>query len=272
MEKASNSVGALLIHGLGGTQFDLGSLHKILNRAGVETHALTLPGHGGDPADLLTVSAEDWIDAVQAKYREIVDQYETVHIMGMCMGSLLAAELAKRERHAKGRLVLLAPPVYLDGWSTPWYRHFRHLLYAIPYIAQRIRVEEEEPYGIKNELVRRIVKSRFAKGDSFHYQWVPLAVVRQVDRLRNWVRQSLEHIGCATLIVHAREDELTSIKSAYYLQKEMTGATVNVVILENSYHMICVDNDREQVAVCVLEHFMLDPAHARRADRQRSAL
>ena len=39
--------GALLIHGLGGTQFDLGSMHKVLQRAGVETHAVTLPGHGG---------------------------------------------------------------------------------------------------------------------------------------------------------------------------------------------------------------------------------
>jgi carboxylesterase len=31
--------GALLIHGLGGTQFDLGSMHKVLQRADVETHA-----------------------------------------------------------------------------------------------------------------------------------------------------------------------------------------------------------------------------------------
>jgi len=270
MANAPNAFGALLIHGLGGTQFDLGSLHKILNRAGVETHALTLPGHGGDPSDLLAVTAEDWVDAVRVKYHEIVGQYETLHIMGMCMGSLLAAELAKRERHTKGRLVLLAPPVFLDGWSTPWYSKARHLLYHIPYFARRIKVEEEEPFGIKNELVRSIVKSRFAKGDNFHYQWIPLAVVKHVDRLRQWVRQDLGHITCATLIVHAREDELTSTKSAYYLEKHMTGAATQVVVLENSYHMICVDNDREQVAVCVLEHFKLDPAHGRRASRRRS--
>jgi len=33
-----------LIHGLGGTQYDLGSMHKRLKNAGFVTHSLTLPG------------------------------------------------------------------------------------------------------------------------------------------------------------------------------------------------------------------------------------
>ena len=48
-------VGALLIHGLGGTEFDMGALHKVLARAGVEPHGVTLPGHAGCPEDLLDV-------------------------------------------------------------------------------------------------------------------------------------------------------------------------------------------------------------------------
>jgi len=35
-----------LIHGLGGTQYDMGSMHKRLKNAGFVTHSLTLPGHG----------------------------------------------------------------------------------------------------------------------------------------------------------------------------------------------------------------------------------
>src|ERR1700742_1055869 len=99
----STRIGALLIHGLGGTQFDLGSMHKTLKRCGVETHSLTLPGHGLEPEALVHVRAEDWLEAVTTKYREIVDQYDTLHVIGMCMGSLLAALLCARERHIKGR-------------------------------------------------------------------------------------------------------------------------------------------------------------------------
>ncbi len=270
MTENTGSIGALLIHGLGGTQYDLGSMHKILGRCGIETHALTLPGHGGQPTDLLNVTAEDWVEAVRAKYHEILANYDTVHIMGMCMGALLAVELAKRERHMKGRLVVLAPPVFLDGWSTPWYRSARHLLYRLPVFPRSIKVIEEEPFGIKNELVRSIVKSKFERGDNFHYQWIPLYAVRHVDRLRAWVMQGLDSIACPTLIVHAREDELTSLKSAFYLEKHMTAATPRVVVLENSYHMICVDNDRDQVTRSVAEHFGLDPDIAVRPRRRAS--
>jgi len=213
--------GVFLIHGLGGTQYDLGSMHKRLKRAGFVTHSLTLPGHGTRPEDLCGVRAEDWLEAVRAKYREIIDQHETLHVMGMCMGALLAVETVKREQHTRGRLVALAPPVYIDGWATPWYRGLRPLLYRIPGVPNRMKVEEEEPFGIRNEQLREIVKAKFARGENFHYQWVPLACIREVDRLRRYVRKGLQRM----------------------------------LVLEASYHMVCVDNDRELVARNVLEFF-----------------
>ncbi|NUA31738.1 alpha/beta fold hydrolase [Cupriavidus basilensis] len=262
-----SGTGALLIHGLGGTQFDLGPMHKALRRAGVETHAVTLPGHAGTPEDLVPVRAEQWLDTVTQAYDELAGQYETFHIMGMCLGGLLALALAERRHHTKGRLIALAAPVYIDGWSTPWYRALRHLVYHIPTLPARMRVEEDEPFGIKNDLVRAIVKAKFERGDNFHYRWVPLACIRQVDRLRGWVLNGAHRIACPTLVVNAREDELTSLRSADFL--EATVPDVRKVVVENSYHMICVDNDREQVVSNVLEFLGFDPAQARRPARAR---
>ncbi len=244
-----------LIHGLGGTQYDLGSMHKRLKNAGFVTHSLTLPGHGTTPEDLANVTAEDWIEAVVAKYREIKDQHPKLHIMGMCMGALLAATLAQRERHAKGQLVLLAPPVYIDGWATPWYRGLRPLMYYVPGIGKSMKIEEEDPFGIKNEQLRAIVKAKFERGENFHYRWVPLECIRQVDRLRGFVMKGAQDIRCPTLVVHAREDELTSLRSANFLVEKIGGARARMVVLEDSYHMVCVDNDREIVAKNVLEFF-----------------
>ncbi|MEP7328080.1 MAG: acyl-CoA-binding protein [Betaproteobacteria bacterium] len=244
-----------LIHGLGGTQYDLGSMHKRLKNAGFVTHSLTLPGHGTSPEDLASVTAEDWIDAVIAKYREIRDQHPRLHVMGMCMGALLAATLAQREQHCKGNLVLLAPPVYIDGWATPWYRGLRPLMYVVPGIGKTMKIEEEDPYGIKNEQLRAIVKAKFERGENFHYRWVPLECIRQVDRLRAFVMKGASEIRCPTLVVHAREDELTSLRSANFLVEKIGGAKARMVVLEDSYHMVCVDNDREIVARNVLEFF-----------------
>ncbi len=245
----------LLIHGLGGTQYDLGAMHKRLKNAGFVTHSLTLPGHGTVPGDLLNVTAEDWMEAVTAKYREVAAQHDTFHIMGMCMGALLATELAKRQRHTRGKLIALAPPIYIDGWGTAWYTPLRHIIYFIPGLNRTMKIEEEDPFGIKNEQLRAIVKAKFARGEAFHYRWVPMACVRQVDRLRRWVMTGLKDMVTETLVIHAREDELTSLASANYLVEQIGGARARMVVLENSYHMICVDNDREQVARNVLEFF-----------------
>jgi carboxylesterase len=252
--------GVLLIHGLGGTQYDLGSLHKAFRRAGGEAHMITLPGHGTQPEDLIGVRAEAWLDAVTEQYRELEKQYDTLHVAGMCMGALVALLLCHRVEHARGKLALLAAPVFIDGWSTPWYRALRHVLYRVPGVAERTKVEEGEPFGLKNPLIRAIVKKKFERGDNFHYPWVPLACVRQVDRMRDWVRTAAPATHCPTLIVHAREDELTSLRSAQFLQDSMQDA--RSVVVENSYHMICADNDRDLVAHHVLDFFGFDPVHA----------
>ncbi|WP_447981028.1 alpha/beta hydrolase [Achromobacter kerstersii] len=257
--------GALLIHGLGGTEFDMGGLHKVLARAGIETHGVTLPGHAGRPEDLLDVRVEDWMDVVTQRYRELAAQYDVLHVIGMCLGALLAVELCKRESHTRGALVVLSAPVFLDGWSTPWYRGLRYLLYRVPGVPRRIRVQEEDPYGVKSELVRAFIKAGFARGDGFHYQWVPLACVRQVDRLRGMVQRGLDTLRCPTLIMHAEEDELTSPRSARFLGDRIPGAAV--VLLQDSYHMICVDHERERVMRSVLAFVGKDPELVRTRKR-----
>ncbi|MBU9336814.1 alpha/beta hydrolase [Burkholderia multivorans] len=252
-----HKAGVFMIHGLGGTALDLGSMHKRLRKAGFDTCSVTLPGHGSRPEHLRTVRAGHWLEAVRSEYRKLRQEYDVLHIMGMCMGALLAVELAKVERHTRGKLVALAAPLFIDGWATPWYRAARHVLYRLPCLATRIRVMEDEPYGIKNERVRAIVRSKLARGEKFHYRWVPLSCIREVDRLRARVRKDLGDIACETLVIHARNDELTSLRSARYLVaqigEEAQGGLARMVVLENSYHMVCLDNDRDTVTQNVME-------------------
>jgi carboxylesterase len=249
--------GIFLIHGLGGTRHDMGNMSAVLERAGYAVHAITLPGHGTRPQDLIGIGAADWLGSVRATYRRLLQQHATLHIVGMCMGALLAAEVCKLERHACGKLVCLAAPVFIDGWRMPWYRWLRKPLYAVPALARRIRVMEEEPYGIKSSRVRAVVRARFKRGDAFHYPWVPLCSVREVDVLRAQVRQGLDRIACETLIVHAHEDELTSVRSATFLHRHIPRSTLE--LLRDSYHMVCIDNERYAVAARVLEFLRAEP-------------
>lgn len=248
----------LLVHGLGGTEYDLGRLRTSLEESGVDAYVVALPGHGTRPEDLVGLRAEDWLDAVTVEYLRLSAQYDTLHVVGMCLGALLAIEVCKRTGHSKGKLVALAAPLSLDGWGTPWYRAIRHVLYRIPAVARNWRVYEREPYGIKNERIRRLVRGMLSRGDAFHYPWVPLCAVREADRLRSMVWRKLNSLRCPLMIMHATEDELTSPESARALHQRIEGSTLH--LLDNSYHMICVDNERGHVTHSVT-NFLGDRAY-----------
>ena len=236
---------ALLIHGLGGTEYDLGSLGKMLESAHVSVHSPLLPGHGTQPTDLLGCHWQDWVNAMRAEYRALKASHGEVHLAGVCLGALVALEVARLENH-QGKLAVYAPPLFLDGWSIPRKAWLRHLVYHVPALARRMRVPETEPFGIKNPRIRRAIQQRFERAEGFHYAYIPLACVREVDRLRRHVVARLGEIHCNTLVVHAQEDEITSMRSARYLRRHLAG-DVEVMPLTNSYHMVMVDSERGEV-------------------------
>ncbi|TCG04443.1 hypothetical protein BZM27_40835 [Paraburkholderia steynii] len=245
----------LLIHGLGGTQHDLGRLQSRIADLGMATADLILPGHGGHPADLRDIPFDAWLSAVRRKLAGLRQCYRTVHLTGMCMGALLALEIAKLEglgRNGRDRLILLAPPLFLDGWSLPWYRPIRHVLYRVPLLARYLRINERSPYGVKNKRLRTVLERKFSRGHSGHYAWVPLSTIEQLDRLRWSAMRDLERVRCPTLIIHSVDDELTSLRSAQYIRdrvnREDDYPKARLAVLADSYHMICIDNEREDVA------------------------
>ena len=245
------TVAALLIHGLGGTEHELRLVEKTLKGKGYETKCAVLPGHGTRPEDLVGVHFEHWLEAVSLQYLELRATHDTVHIVGMCMGALLALALSQLVGEKRGRVVALATPVFLDGWSLPWYRGVRHLAYHVPRLRDNFRVKESEPFGVKNGVLRAAIKARFLRGDTFHYSWTPLACIRELDRLRRYVLKRARYVPRPAMIIHAREDELTSLRSAYFLNRQIHAS--RLLVVEESYHMLSIDNDRRLVADTVAQ-------------------
>ncbi|OWY37442.1 carboxylesterase [Xenophilus sp. AP218F] len=250
---ASSKTAALLVHGLGGTAYDLGALGRTLEEADIITHTPVLPGHGGQPEDLLATRWQDWVDAVRQEYRRLKQEYKVVHLAGVCLGGLVALEVARLEKH-QDKLALYAPPLFLDGWSLPKLTWLRHAVYRIPRLARKMRVPEVSPFGIKNARIRKAIQQRFERGDRFHYAYIPLACIREVDRLRRQLLPRLADITCPTLIVHADEDDITSPRSAHHLIRHL-GGPVDFMPLSNSYHMVMVDNERAEVLQRSLKFF-----------------
>ena len=60
------------------------------------------------------------------------------------------------------------------------------------------------------------------------------------------VRRELRRIHQPTLIVHPRHDDRASLGNAAYLQATL-GGTVETCVLDDSYHVITVDRQRDIV-------------------------
>jgi carboxylesterase len=56
----------------------------------------------------------------------------------------------------------------------------------------------------------------------------------------------LPRVRQRTLIVHSRQDDYAALDNAVFLQGELSGK-VDMVVLEDSYHMVTLDKERHVV-------------------------
>ena len=104
------------------------------------------------------------------------------------------------------------------------------------------------PYGIKDERIRQRIAGSMLSGDSAAAglpgnPWPSLA---EFYRLSFLVRRQLRSIHTPCLVVHAVDDDVASLKNVRMVVRGVRGP-VETVLLENSYHMITVDQERDKV-------------------------
>jgi carboxylesterase len=164
------------------------------------------------------------------------------------MGGILALYLAQQRPTEVHGLLLFAPTLKLDGWSMPW--HSVVLQYVRPTrLSLEMDLAERDPYGIKDERVRRLVVSSMQSGDSgaAGIFSTPLRSFANFNSLVAKVKPRLGDVRQPTLIVHPRDDDMASLKNAQYLQANL-GGLVDTVVLDDSYHIVTLDQQRHIVA------------------------
>ena len=238
----------VLIHGLFSSPLEFALTSQTLRSRGVSFDCLEIPGY--TLADRRRPSSwRDWLHAARAALDARYGPGEPIVLGGLCVGSALATALAAEARQQRVcGVAMLSPTFDYDGWSlSPW-RHLRGLGYALG-LARWITIREREPFGIKNPKIRKWVVREFEQGEvsSIGPSRLPLWGLRESERLNAHVRPLLRALSLPLLVLHAREDEITSLTSVERWIAGLGGAA-QLVVLEHSYHMITVDNDRQRVA------------------------
>ena len=245
-----NRTGVLLIHGLGGTPVEMKTVAKRLSNADHTVLCCQLAGHCGSEMDLAATHWQDWYASAKAGLSRLEARCDTIVVGGLSMGGLLAAKLAAAEPSRVKGVVILAPTLWYDGWTIPWYAVLLKLLrsyISLPFL-KHWSFAEREPYGIKDERVRKIILQAMTSGDSTlaGVLRTPAYALRELWRLTDALKPELPKVHQRTLVIQARDDDVASIRNAQYLQRNL-GGLVETLILDDSYHLITVDQQRHIV-------------------------
>jgi carboxylesterase len=263
-------LGVLLIHGLGGTPTELRYVAQSLARAGHTVSCIQLAGHCGTPEELRRSTWPEWYASVEDGHDKLREQCDVIVAGGLSMGGILGLLLALRRPDAVHGVLLYAPTLKLDGWSMPWYSRALPYIRPLP-IKLELDLPEHEPYGLKDERVRALVVSSMLGGDTGQAGVfsTPLRSFANFNQLVSLVKTDLDKVRQPALIVHPRDDDMASLKNAQYLQANL-GGLVDTVILDDSYHMVTLDQQRDIVAERSTDFVGRVEAAVRSAEQARS--
>ncbi|HZX72220.1 MAG TPA: alpha/beta fold hydrolase [Rhodanobacter sp.] len=239
--------GVLLIHGLTGTPMEMRLLGKGLNRAGFSVYGMQLAGHCGDVDDLLGTGWRDWYASVEKAADDMLSKVDHLFVGGLSMGALLALKLAADRPQQIAGVGVYGATFRYDGWSIP---RLARLSFMLPLlkalgIGRHRSFMEQPPYGIRDERLRAQISAAMLGGDSAvaglpGNPWYSLAEMHDLAAL---VRRQLPMVSAPCLVAHASDDDVASVKNAELVMREVSAPT-ELLLLDDSYHMITIDKQR----------------------------
>jgi carboxylesterase len=242
----------VLLHGLCSTPDELLTVQSALRSSGYPVHPMAIGGYSFDPGAPLqhALPYERWLDAIEARVKALRTQHDRVLLVGISAGSSLALGAAIRCGSDVDALVLMSTTLRFDGWAIPRTRMLLPLAFYTP-LGRFWQYRECAPYGVKNERVRGWIERelRHRKVSRAGSSVLGVGHLREHDRLIRHVKRNLHRVQCGSVLaLHAREDEVASLGNLDILARGLRCREFRSVVLHDSYHMISIDNDRQQVA------------------------
>jgi carboxylesterase len=240
-----NKTGVLLIHGLGGTPVEMRYIAQGLHRQGYTVYCCQLQGHCGTPEELAKSTYHDWINSVEVALEKL-SHCETVFVGGLSAGSLLALHLAHKYPEKIDACILYSPTLVLNGWAMPFY--MKYLYYLRPsFLLFDMMLAERHPHGIKDDRIRNmIVSSMQNNSKDVGTFYTPLRSVVQFNAFSALMKKELKNISIPLITFHSREDDFADISNSVEIVNSVAGKA-ELVVLEDSYHIIVLDKQRNHV-------------------------
>lgn len=225
--------GYLLLHGFAGSPEDLAPIAQLIKNDGglLRCPALTLQGN--KKIQVKSGDWEDWVASAESSLMQLQDVCTQVHVIGFSMGSLISVYLTSR--YKVDRLVLMSPPMNANPQEF-----VKGMAQSLKDQLKRASSSTSTPY--LKELIRRA--SRFQLG-----------YLTQFHELIDEVKPLLEKVTAPTLILHGEKDDFAHPNGARYIYQQLGSSEKKLVYLPKSRHLLCKDQEVDQV-ITEVEDFL----------------
>lgn len=245
----------LLIHGLTGTAKEMYSIAQKLNNSGFSVAAPLMACHNQSISVLKRVRWQQIYAEIKNEFLKYEASYQNIFVAGLSFGALLGILLAYDFPKKIKAINCFSPTLFFDGWATPKLKCLLPLVYRTP-LKYYFYLKEEFPYGIKNQRLRSRIESFYTASGLFDYSKVhlygypviPVSCMQQNYLLANRVKAILNRVTTPIQLLQAKDDDVTSPKNSYYLYDRIGSKDKEVILFEDSYHIIIADQERDKVA------------------------
>ncbi|MCC9145019.1 MULTISPECIES: alpha/beta hydrolase [unclassified Arthrobacter] len=213
-------VGVLLSHGFTGSPVSMAAWARYLADRGYAVSLPLLPGHGTTWQDLARTPWQRWYEEYEGAYFSLRERTNCVVSAGLSMGGTLALRLAARQPVAG--VAVVNPGLTFSDPRARYAGVLKYVLKSAPSIGNNIRLEGQ---------------------DEGAYTRTPVRAVHQLARLFRETTRSLPDVTAPVLAFRSRLDAVVPESSMDVLRSRLLNADLEVVPLENSYHVATMDHD-----------------------------
>lgn len=218
--------GALLVHGYTGSPQGMRGLGEFLAERGIAVVGPRLPGHGTTWQDLDTKTRDEWRRTVSEGYEQIAAGRDEVFIVALSFGAALSLDFIARNPGKVKGLVTLAGIVDTNDPRRHFAPVIKRLTRSIP--------------GVANDIAD-------PNGHEIAYDRLPTRSTHEMLKMLGEVRDVLPKVECPILIMHGRNDHTVKPYNAEMILEKVGSTDKELVWCENSFHVITLDKDRDEV-------------------------
>jgi carboxylesterase len=199
-----------------------------LGEAGLPCRFPILRGHGTVWQDLEGVKAGDWYEDAENAFLDLLKEVESVLVVGLSMGGLVALELAARHRKETAGVVAVAAALRFADPLAPMAPALSMFIKSWP-----------SPEAYHDKSCRDRENRNYPKFPTKTFGEL-LAYSRRVPDLLSFVKAPI-------LILHSHKDQVISPASADLIHRKVSSKDRSIVWFDRSGHEMFLDLEADLV-------------------------